>query len=126
MTLPVASVDKAVPFYESIMGFTVVERSDSPNKRAVLERDDIKIGLEENGEDSSQAGVAFEVDNVEAAHAEFKGNGLAVAGDGPRDPNGTISAEINAENQNGVEWNAFYIVAPDELCYWIGERQTQA
>src|SRR4051812_8324957 len=45
-------------------------------KRAVLERDDIKIGLAENGGDPTQDGCAFEVDDVEAAFAEFKANGL--------------------------------------------------
>lgn len=122
MTLPVADVEAAAPFYESMMGFRVVERSDSPNRSLVLERDGLRIGLNENDGDPSQAGVAFEVDNVEAAYAEFKANGLTPVRDGPRDPTGSISAEIGTETQGDSEWRVFYIVAPDGLCYWIGER----
>lgn len=126
MALPVADVDKAVPFYELVMGFSMVERSDSPHRRAVLERDGLRIGPNENGGDPTQDGVAFEVDDIEAAHAEFKANGLTPSGDGPRDPNGSISAEIETETQGDAEWKVFYIVAPDWLCYWIGERTASA
>ena len=123
MKLPVADVEAAAPFYEKMMGFRVVERNDSPHRSVVLERDGLRIGLNENGGDPSQDGVAFEVDNVEAAHGEFKANGLTPVADGPRDPKGSISAEIRTETQGGVEWRVFFIVAPDGLCYWIGERE---
>ena len=43
MNLPVASVDAAIPFYESVMGFRVVSRTDSPHKSAILGRDEIQI-----------------------------------------------------------------------------------
>jgi predicted enzyme related to lactoylglutathione lyase len=43
MNLPVESVDQALPFYESVMGFQVASRNNSPHKSAVLARDDIKI-----------------------------------------------------------------------------------
>src|SRR5882762_4989178 len=76
MNLPVENVDAAIPFYESIMGFRVLARNDSPHKSAILARDDIQIGLAENGGDPSQEGCFFEVDSVEAAFAELKSNGL--------------------------------------------------
>ena len=126
MALPVRDVDAAAPFYESMMGFRIVERFDEPHRRVVLKRDGLQIALNENGGDPTQDGVAFEVDDVETAHAEFTANGLAPAGDGPRDPNGTISAEIGTETQSGTEWRVFYIVAPDGLCYWVGERVGKA
>ena len=122
MALPVANVEAAAPFYEKMMGFRVVQRLDAPHRRVVLERDGLQIALNENGGDPTQDGVAFEVDNAEAAYAEFKANGLSPAGDGPRDPNGTISGEIDSETQGETEWRVFYVVAPDGLCYWIGER----
>src|SRR4051812_26261765 len=77
MNLPVESVDAAVPFYETIMGFQVVSRGVSPHRSAVLGRDDIRIGLAENGGDPGQEGCFFEVDDVEAAFGELKGRGLA-------------------------------------------------
>ena len=122
MKLPVADVEAAVPFYENMLGFRVVERADSPHRSAILERDGLRIGLNENGGDPTQDGVAFEVDDADAAFAEFRANGLAPAGSGERDPNGTISAEIDSENRSGIAWRVFFIVAPDGLCYWIGSK----
>jgi catechol 2,3-dioxygenase-like lactoylglutathione lyase family enzyme len=49
MNLPVADVDAAVHFYESVMGFKVESRMNEPHKSAVLARDGIRIGLAENG-----------------------------------------------------------------------------
>lgn len=124
MNLPVADVDASVPFYEEMMGFRVVERLDTPHRIVIMERDGLRIGLAENGGDASQDGVAFEVDDIEAAFEELKENGLATAPPGGRDPNGTISAEIGDEEQNDSAWRVFYIVAPDGLCFWIGQRET--
>lgn len=123
MNLPLVDVDASVPFYEKTMGFTVESRQDEPHKSAVLARDGIRIGLAENGGDPTQDGCAFEVDDIGAAFAEFKANGLTPAGDGPCDPNGTISAEIGTETQGETAWQVFFVVAPDGLCYWIGGRQ---
>ena len=67
MNLPVRDVNAAIPFYESIMGFRLVSRQEAPMKSAVLQRDDIRIGLAENGGDPEQEGCFFEVDDVDAA-----------------------------------------------------------
>jgi lactoylglutathione lyase len=75
LNLPVADVDAAIPFYQQIFGFGVVSRNDSPFKSAILARDQIQIGLAENGGDPTQEGCYFEVDNVEAAYAELKNRG---------------------------------------------------
>ena len=56
MNLPVVNVETAVPFYETIMGFQVVSRQNSPQRLVVLDRDGIQIGLAENGGDPSQDG----------------------------------------------------------------------
>src|SRR5579862_4377676 len=76
MSLPVKDVETSIPFYETIMDFKVVSREDLPHKIAVLQRDDIRIGLAENGGDPTQDGCFFEVDDVEKALAELKSNGL--------------------------------------------------
>ena len=59
MNLPVADVEAAVPFYETILGFRVQTRSETPHKSAVLARDEVQIRLAENGGDSSQDAVRF-------------------------------------------------------------------
>ena len=60
LALPVADVDKAVPFYERIMGFAVVSRTDAPHRSVVLSRNGIQIGMAENGGDPTQDGCAFQ------------------------------------------------------------------
>jgi lactoylglutathione lyase len=112
MALPVPDLEAAIPFYETVMGFRVVSRTESPHKAAVLARDTIQIGLAENGGDSSQDGCAFEVDNAESAFAELKANGLK------KDDPG-----FGVEDHGGKSFKVFYVVAPDGLCYWFGERR---
>jgi lactoylglutathione lyase len=112
MNLPIEDAEKAVAFYTEIMGFRVEEMLDEPVRRIVLARDDVKIALVENGGDPTQDGCAFQVDNVEAALGEFKTNGL-----------GKELSDIGEETNNNGTWRVFYIVAPDGLCYWIGEKQ---
>ena len=55
MNLPVENLEDAIPFYETIMGFEVISRTDSHIKSAVLGRDAIRIGLAENGGDPAAA-----------------------------------------------------------------------
>jgi catechol 2,3-dioxygenase-like lactoylglutathione lyase family enzyme len=113
MDLPVADLATALPFYENVLGFRVVSRSDTPLNSAVLERDEIQIRLAENGGDPTQDGCAFHVKGLKELFAEFKRNGLQKE-----------LSEFNSEQRGGVEWKVFYVVAPDGLCYWFGERQS--
>ncbi len=111
MNLPVANVESAISFYERTMSFVVESLYGDP-PFAVLERDGIRIGLTENGGDPEQDGCAFQVDDVEAALNEFRSNGLQKE-----------LSDLKIENRDdGSSWKEFYIVAPDGLCYWIGER----
>ena len=112
MNLPVPDLAAALPFYERVLGFRVVERGDEPHKRAVLARDGVQIGLAENGGDSSQDGCAFHVTGLESLADEFMSRGLQKE----------ISS-FDIEHRGGVPWKVFYVVAPDGLCYWFGERQ---
>jgi lactoylglutathione lyase len=112
LNLPVGDLAAALPFYETVLGFRVLSRSDTPHHSAILARDDVRIGLAENGGDSSQDGCAFHVKNLEALFAEFKSNGLQKE-----------LSEFDVEQHGGETWRVFYVVAPDGLCYWFGERQ---
>ena len=109
MNLPVVNVETAIPFYETIMGFQVVSRQNSPQKLVVLDRDGIQIGLAENGGDPTQDGCFFEVDDVEATFAEFKSNGLQKE-----------ISDFKIEKHGNTHWKLFYVVAPDGLCYCFG------
>ena len=112
LSLPVGDVVAALPFYETVLGFTVVSRADSPPKSARLARDEVQIGLAENGGDPSQDGCAFHVTDVESLFAEFRARGLNKEKSG-----------FSVERHGDASWKVFYVVAPDGLCYWFGERQ---
>ena len=112
MNLPVKDVAASLPFYETVLGFHVRSESDTPHKSAVLRRDRVEIRLAENGGDPSQDGCAFHVTGLESLAEEFKSRGL----------NKEISS-FGSETRGDVVWKVFYVVAPDGLCYWFGERQ---
>jgi catechol 2,3-dioxygenase-like lactoylglutathione lyase family enzyme len=114
MNLPVRSLSAALPFYESVLGFRLVSRSDTPHRSAVLARDEVQIGLAENGGDPTQDGCAFHVTDLESLFTEFQANGLQKSLSG-----------FGVEQRDGAAWKVFYVVAPDGLCYWFGERQKE-
>ena len=108
MNLPVHDVEAAVPFYEQTMGFRVMQRQDSPHRRAVLTRDDIQIALAENGGDPTQEGCYFEVDNIEGAFEEIKGRKPA-------------ESDLDVQAWGQSSQRVFFVVAPDGLCYMLGQ-----
>jgi lactoylglutathione lyase len=112
MHLPVRDLAEALPFYETVLGFRVLSRSNTPHKSAVLARDEVQIGLAESGGDPSQDGCAFHVTGLESLFAEFNANGLDKK-----------LSEFDVEKHGAATWRVFYVIAPDGLCYWFGERQ---
>jgi lactoylglutathione lyase len=110
LNLPVADVDAAIPYYEKKLGFRVVSRQDAPHKSVTLERDNIQIGLAENGGDPSQEGCFFEVDSVAVAFEEIKGVLPA-------------ESDLRLDKFGNISFRVFFEVAPDGLCYMFGERK---
>lgn len=108
LNLPVPNVDEALPFYEQRLGFRVVERRTTPFKAAILERDDVRIGLAENGGDPTQDGSFFEVSSADAAFEDLTSRGLELTA--PK-----------LQRSKGGALRAFFVVAPDGLCYMLGE-----
>jgi len=108
LNLPVESVELAIPFYEEKLAFRVVERKEAPTKTAILARDGIQIGLAENGGDPSQEGCFFAVNDIEAAYEDFHGAP-------PSD------SAIKVQRFGDTSSRVFFIVAPDGLCYMLGE-----
>lgn len=111
MNLPVPNLTAVLPFYETILGFRVVSRGEMPHNSAVLARDHVQIGLAENGGDSTQDGCAFHVKDLQSLFADFTANGLRKE-----------LSEFGIEQMDGAAWKVFYVVAPDGLCFWFGER----
>jgi catechol 2,3-dioxygenase-like lactoylglutathione lyase family enzyme len=108
LNLPVANVDEALPFYEQNLGFHVVERRTTLPKTVILERDNVRIGLVENGGDSTQDGSFFEVTSVDRVFEELTGKGLKLN-----------APEVHRSGYGA--FRAFFVVAPDGLCYMLGE-----
>ncbi|MDF1504655.1 VOC family protein [Roseisolibacter sp. H3M3-2] len=113
--LPVGDVAAALPFYETVLGFRVVARGSEPHASAALARDAVELGLAETGGDPTQDGCAFHVRGLDALLAEFRANGLRKE-----------SSDVDVERHDGSSWRVFYVVAPDGLCYWFGERAPDA
>ena len=111
MNLPVRDLDAALPFYQEVMGFELVSRQETPLKSAVLRRDDVRIGLAENGGEPEQEGCFFEVDDVEAAFQDLHRKGL-----GRDDPG------YRVDRYGPNSFRVFFVVAPDGLCYCLGQR----
>lgn len=111
MNLPVRDLAAALPFYETVLGFRVLSRSDTPRKSAVLARDQVQMRLAENGGDPAQDGCAFHVSDLPALFAQFQANGL-----------NKEQSDFTTEQHGDTAWKVFYVVAPDGLCYWFGER----
>ena len=112
LNLPVADVASAVPYYERTFGFSVVARHDSPHPRVILARDQVQMGLAQNGGDPSQEGCFFEVDDVDAAFEELKAGGASPGG-------------IKEQDAAGQPVRAFFVIAPDGLCYMIAQPVTE-
>ena len=108
LNLPVADVAAAIPYYEKTFKFSVVSRDDQPHQSAILARDQIQIGLAENGGDPTQEGCFFEVDNILTAYEEIKGKT-------PTD------SDIDTQTFFGTTYRVFFEVAPDGLCYMVGQ-----
>lgn len=116
MNLPVENVEAAIPFYEKLMGFKVLSRSDEPCKSVVLGRDSVQMRLAENGGDPTQDGCFFDVDNIEAVFAEFKASGLQKE----------MADAFSTQTYGDTTYKVFFVVAPDGLCYCLGEQQISA
>lgn len=113
MKLPVGNIESAIPFYETHLGFHVVSRADAPFKSAILQRDNLQIGLVENGGDPTQDGCFFEVDDVQKAFDECKATGLT-----------RELSDFSFQKHGDTNWQVFFVVAPDGLCYCFGQKQS--
>lgn len=106
--LPVKSVDVAADWYGKHFSMTEVERSQRPVPNVILERDGVRIGFSENGGDSSQNGAAVLVQGLASVRDEFEASGLPVA-------------NSRVDERDGKQYNVFFVVAPDGLCYYFHE-----
>lgn len=108
LALPVTDIDAASDWYCKHFGMTEVERKQEPVPTVVLERDGTQIGFAINGRDASQDGAAILVSGIHQFKAEFESRGLSVG-------------ELRIDEREGQKLQVFFVVAPDELCYYFHE-----
>lgn len=108
LTLPVTDLDATVAWYCNHFGMTEVERTQQPFPTVILERDNARIGFSINGGDASEDGAAILVRNIQAVREELEASGLE-------------SGNWRVDERDGQKLQVFFIVAPDELCYYFHE-----
>jgi catechol 2,3-dioxygenase-like lactoylglutathione lyase family enzyme len=108
LALPVADLDVASKWYCKHFGMAEVERLDQPAPTVILERDGARIGFAINGGDPSQDGAAVLVSNIRGIKDELESNGVK-------------TANWRVDERDGQEYQVFFVVAPDGLCYYFHE-----
>ena len=106
LTLPVADIDAAAQWYGTHFSMREVERTETPTRQVVLERDGVRLGFAENGGDSSQNGAAVRVRGIAKLYEQL--------GDA-----GVHAANWRVDERDGDKLQVFFVVAPDGLCYYF-------
>ena len=77
LSLPIrpGELAAATEYYVRVFGFAVTSRGEDPPSLQ-LQRDDVTIGLAENGGDPTQEGAFIAVDDIDGTFAELAANGL--------------------------------------------------
>jgi len=104
----VTDLDAASEWYSKHFGMSEVERPSTPHPAVILERDGVQIGFAVNGGDPSQAGAAIRVNRIYDIKAQLESNGVSVA-------------NTQIDERDGENFNVFFVVAPDGLCYYFNE-----
>lgn len=87
---------------------TEIEQLFDPVPSVILERDGTRIGFAVNGGDPSQDGAAILVSNIEACKGELEARGVNVG-------------NWRVDERDGQQFQVFFVVAPDGLCYYFHE-----
>lgn len=104
--LPITDLDVAAQWYSKAFGMREIERRDQPAPTVVLERDGLQIGFAVNGGDATQDGAAILVSDIQRAKEELVANGLEIGA-------------LQIDERDGKKFKAFFVVAPDGLCYYF-------
>ena len=108
LALPVADLDAASQWYSEHFGMTEVGRRQDPAPTVILERDGTRIGFSINGGDASQDGAAILVADITGIRNDLEARGVKIA-------------NWRVDERNGQRFQVFFVVAPDDLCYYFHE-----
>jgi lactoylglutathione lyase len=108
--LPIRSVGPAIGYYTQVLGFSLVSKEKD---RAVLQRDEAKIGLAVNGQDPLQASCYFSVSDVEALRAELEAKGIE-------------PSPLRVDGYGGKKYRVFFAQEPFGVCFCFGQQVEDA
>lgn len=106
MALPVADLDAAADWYARHFAMVEVERTAEPQPTVIMQRDGVRIGFSVNGGNSSQEGAGIRVSDIHAARSELESKGVPIG-------------NWRVDEQDGIRFQVFFVVAPDGLCYYF-------
>ena len=106
LALPVKDIDFAAKYYADAFGLIEVERHNHPVPTVIMERDGARIGFAVNGGDASQDGAAILVSDIQRVRDEIEGNGVE-------------TGNWRVDERDGQRFQVFFVIAPDELCYYF-------
>ena len=106
LALPVDDIDRAAEWYAHRFGLVEVERYTAPCPTVIMERDGVRIGFAVNGGDPSQEGAAILVTDIHRTRDELQANGVK-------------TANWRVDERDGRQYQVFFVVAPDGLCYYF-------
>ena len=105
--LPIRSLGPAIGYYTQVLGFSVVSKEKD---RAVLQRDEVKIGLAVNGHDPEQASCYFGVSDVEALRRELEEKGIE-------------PSPLRVDEYGGKKYRVFFAQEPYGVCFCFGQPE---
>ncbi len=108
--LPVRDLESSLSFYEQSLGFTVLSRQDAaPYKEVLLQRDQVTMGLTENGGNPEDHSCYLSVNDVDAHFQELQNRQLDVS-------------PLRLDDNGGQTYRVFFLRAPDGLCFCFGQK----
>lgn len=111
LALPVKDIDEAAQWYSKAFGMSEVRRHDKPYPTVILARDGVEVGFAISGGDASQDGAAIQVSDIHRAKSELESGGVSVA-------------NMRVHEREGKKYQVFFVIAPDELCYYFHQLIT--
>jgi hypothetical protein len=106
----VQDLDYSLPYYELSLGFTIRSCQETPYKEALLQRDQITMGLAENGGNPEEYSCYLSVSAVDVLFQELQNKQLDVS-------------PIRLDIHEGQTYRVFFLRAPDGLCFCFGQKQ---
>ena len=108
--LPVRDLEDSLSYYEQALGFAILSRQDTPYKHVLLQRDQVTMGLEENGGNPEEHSCYLSVSMVDALWQELQNRQLDVS-------------PLRGDIHEGQSHRVFFLRAPDGLCFCFGQKQ---